>query len=430
MFRSVWIFILVAGVAHGASLRESIGEAKAHLDAGRWRPARDGFVRVLVEHGRRLTGDARARLGLAAARASWRAGDRRDAGKLVHFASQQAATDETRARIVIAQRRLESARPVPAGETAETQVVEAGDVPAEPPPAAPVAEPVVLRDLPKSGKDPASGALPAASGALHVAADGGVRFLRAHEGALQTAHAIYRRPGGGPEVQLAGMVHIGVKSYYEAVTEDLKFTETILMEGLKGHDEQAEMSANPFARGNQWATGRGARRPREDAAGEPLVRQWAGLIRMPREAIEPCDMSFAELSVVEEKRFGTRNAVEYLVNGDFFDQLPGSFEPDIDLKEWAELLADKAPRPSLLAAVRHQVLNLVSSPPPEEVVDYLILTARNDHVMQALQRHLHRPRHHRVAICYGAAHMPDFHQRLTTMGYRLVEVRWNTVWRF
>jgi len=56
----------------------------------------------------------------------------------------------------------------------------------------------------------------------------------------------------------------------------------------------------------------------------------------------------------------------------------------------------------------------------------LILEDRNEFAMNELAKVLRREKHQRIAIFYGAAHLPDMEKRLLRMGYRAAGARhWN-----
>ena len=434
---------LLAGSVRAApeGLREQLLAAQDQYRARHYAQARTGFLRALAGSGARLSGDARARVGLAAARASFALGDAAGAARMVTFARQQTgATAATLARLTRAEARLAQVAPsAPVAQAAQVAPLPQGASIAQVAQVAPIAQ---VAQVPQVAPEPARPppqrvttppADDPSAPALPVTTDGRAQFVRmtpdesAPHGEFQTATAIYRRPAGGPEIMLCGMVHVGIKSYYEAVTADLRPLNAVLLEGLRDHSATAERLRGPLGYGREWRSDDGVGSPTDDH-GHQLMHQFRGVDWDALAGVE-CDVSFGDLEDLEQKRYGTRTAVKYIVNGGLLDQLPCAFAPGLDLRDCARLLAIGAPTPGALAAFTRSVQDLVDAP-SVAVHDWLILTARNDHVWEALTTYFPRPRSYRVAVMYGAAHMPDLDQRLRAAGYRVTEVRWNTVWSF
>jgi hypothetical protein len=81
---------------------------------------------------------------------------------------------------------------------------------------------------------------------------------------------------------------------------------------------------------------------------------------------------------------------------------------------------------------RIMALNLVDSQLLDSVfppsIHRLLITDRNDRVMSMLNAERQKGKH-RIAIFYGAGHMPDFERRLTNeYGLELVDVNWRSAW--
>lgn len=62
-----------------------------------------------------------------------------------------------------------------------------------------------------------------------------------------------------------------------------------------------------------------------------------------------------------------------------------------------------------------------------KTLDRILITDRNQAAMKVVVKQLKRGKH-KLGVFYGAAHMPDFHQRLVAMGYRPGRVEWTKAW--
>ena len=71
-------------------------------------------------------------------------------------------------------------------------------------------------------------------------------------------------------------------------------------------------------------------------------------------------------------------------------------------------------------------LALLNLENPDERTDILI-AARNRRAMDVLGPHLDEPG--RVALLWGAAHMPDFARRLARLGFECTGRRWHLAWK-
>ena len=56
-----------------------------------------------------------------------------------------------------------------------------------------------------------------------------------------------------------------------------------------------------------------------------------------------------------------------------------------------------------------------------------ILSGRNEHAMKVLAEQIEKGRK-KLAIFYGAGHMPDFEKRLLEQGFKPVGEEWQTAW--
>ncbi|HNU26191.1 MAG TPA: hypothetical protein PKX48_01740 [Planctomycetota bacterium] len=251
--------------------------------------------------------------------------------------------------------------------------------------------------------------------ALFAAQDGApLAFTRfAYEdfdrGGLYTATVTCRR--GATEVELVSVVHIADEAYYREIQRELASCDLVFFELVAGAGGEST----------------GALSALQQAAGQALhlVFQLEALDYHTPGFVHS-DLSWDEirgllggkpLSQPPQakllERFLPRPKPEQLPQNDFFADNP---EMRRALKVFlGQLLGDI---PATLA-----LLNLEN---PDERTDILI-SARNRRAMDILAPHLDRPG--RLALLWGAAHMPDFARRLARLGFEPAGARWHLAWK-
>jgi hypothetical protein len=247
-----------------------------------------------------------------------------------------------------------------------------------------------------------------------------IRFVEAESGdSLQTALAAYRRADGA-HVDLVGAVHIADRAYYEQLNRRFTGYEAVLYEMVGG--------PHPAAR-------------RESGSDTRL--DWLGRLQASlRKALE----LEGQLECVD---YSAPNFVHADMTTDAF------FQSQEDKKEtflslWlkavqAQQAAGDRPKPGLLNLLRI----LMSGDSTTEMKRLIgrefdaiepvlagveagdgttIIGERNRHALAVLQRELAAGRK-RLAIFYGAAHLPDMETRLLDLGFRRERVEYLKAWQ-
>ncbi len=238
-------------------------------------------------------------------------------------------------------------------------------------------------------------------------------FVRIHQkpDALQVAITRYTLPKG-VTVDLVGVVHVGEKDYYAALDKRLKGYDAVLFESIL--DE-----------GNHFTS-------RREAA-EAIGLDYEPHIQMQTDPNDPLTRSQIELckTLGLEYQSTTMN-----YDGDNFvhadmtaNQFAKAQEKAGPAKDFFALfqrhLKDAGPVKDRMALRRIMAGHLGDF----ESDDPIIITARNQVALAVLGKTLKRGKK-KIAILYGAAHMPDFDRHLRKdFKAHLDGQNWLTAWK-
>lgn len=274
-----------------------------------------------------------------------------------------------------------------------------------------------------------------------------VRVERDEKGeplALQTATVTYRNPDNpGVEVDLVGVVHIGEGHYYRGLNRQLREYDVVLYELVapegtvpRKPEPGEKRSSNPVSMLQSFM---------KDALGVELQLEQ---VRYDRTNFVHADLSPSALREAMRKRGETPITLALGVALDMLrqmnketarlqaekqrrrearergEELPPAAEEQVDL---FKLLLDPA-GPSRLK--RMMALQLARSDDGAigPTLGALLIEDRNAAAMKVLHQQLERG-HGRIAIFYGAAHMPDFERRLQVeLELQPVRTTWQEAW--
>lgn len=239
----------------------------------------------------------------------------------------------------------------------------------------------------------------------------------------QTGRRLFRPSSGrGPEVELVAAIHIAEAGYYQRLQRHLEQADLVLYEGVMSR-AQARMPAADRATAAAARSGP-VRNPvyQRLAHSLGLTSQEFG-IRLAEPRFRRCDMTFedmAELLAAEAARGGEMKQQASKAKVDF-QSMRGILSGQgwktklmfLALDHSATLRAD-----SKLRVTLHN-LNRDKTAQRNPRLTRLIIDDRNRHVMDELAALLAKPhKHRRIALFYGAGHMPGMEKLLREMGYR------------
>ena len=240
--------------------------------------------------------------------------------------------------------------------------------------------------------------------------------------ALQTAIAKYVPAGGqqGVEIDLVAVVHIGEKAYYERLNKEFEKYDAVLYElvapeGNKPPKDAERKSDNPVA----------------------MLQQGMKLFLRLEHQLEVVDYQKANFIHADLSPEGMKKAMKE--RGD--DQTTIVLGVIADFLRKKNLDADKpepqAPDISLADLLNPKKFKRMMAQQFEDAggdvslggtINRLLVEDRNKACIKVLQQQLTAGKK-KIAIFYGAAHMPDFDKRLKEdFGMKRTESEWITAW--
>ena len=238
---------------------------------------------------------------------------------------------------------------------------------------------------------------------------------------IQTASRTFRR-AGSPDIELVGAMHAAEPAYYRSLQQRLSRADLVLYELVVDEDD---------AKVDQAAMQRA-----EDKSAFSRLASSLGLISQNRgidvnkKNFRRCDMTYQQMIVrlQEEAQQGNSEGKSAHAAKNEFAKLGrvlsgGSWMINgvVGLVGMNHSLRERV-RFMLVAAWQESDDDAALHPRLQQ----LILEDRNEFAMNELAKVLRREKHQRIAIFYGAAHLPDMEKRLLRMGYRAAGARqWN-----
>ncbi len=234
-------------------------------------------------------------------------------------------------------------------------------------------------------------------------------YLDYDRGILWTATVTFRR--GDVEVDLVSVVHFADKGYWREIQRELASCDRVFFELVAGKERENNLSS--FAR-------------LQIEAGRVLNLAFQLLqidYNLPN--FVHADLSWAEiLKLLEGGRLPPppQNPILKKV-------VPSLSGPhDLQLEDpFADNPSGRAALKVFLGQILGDVQHALQAFNIEHARDSILIGKRNTRAMDVVRPNLHGKT--RLAIFYGAAHMPDFARRLRELGFKPVYVRWHMAWR-
>ena len=278
------------------------------------------------------------------------------------------------------------------------------------------------QDRPANGSDKAQS----------VASSESSKFLRLKKSgdkplALQTALTRYRLPEKDLIVDLIGAVHIGEDSYYQQLNRQFSLYDTVLYELVAPQGTRIPAGGRQGTGGNpismlqqsaQSMLGLESQLEKVDYQRKNLVHADLSPSQMAEKMAERGDNMFTVgLSAVTEMMRQQNKLMSDPESG-LADQLQSESLFDVlgDPLKMKQIMAMQFTNTGTLEAGLGKTLN------------QLLIVDRNQAAMEVLKKRIAKGDRH-IAIFYGAAHMPDFEQRLVQqMGARKTDQVWLDAW--
>jgi hypothetical protein len=252
-----------------------------------------------------------------------------------------------------------------------------------------------------------------------------VRFLRftgdaRNGGTLETSDVTYRNDAG-VEVRLVAAVHIADESYFESLNKSFKPADAVLYEMVKPR------GAPPPQRGDPPSDS-GIAQLQQFLKNRLNLAFQLDVINYHRPNFIHADMDAETFLAMQAKRgesFATlmlNSMLEALANPS-----AGLNDPEQPQTVF-ELLARPDGERQFKLLIARQLGDIEAGAMGLKGLNgTVILTERNKTVLTALKDALKGGKK-RIAIFYGAAHMPDLSKQIEAMGFKPVETTWYQAW--
>ncbi len=251
--------------------------------------------------------------------------------------------------------------------------------------------------------------------------------------------AVYKNDAG-QELDLVGVVHVGAPDYYEELNHRFQSYDRVFFEMIDGGDlVERELIAKKMM--DNTATEEDKKRYKElqkDTGsgmnplsivlqivtsyliGETELQMQQVGIDYGYDHFVFADMTQDELNAAMKERGET------MLGFALCELLLGKKKDPEKVKKQQELTARMmTPGDEKVSAVREFLIEgLVDSMESDRMNNTAIIISRNEKAMEILDAAMKDQPYKRVALFYGAAHIPDFHERLVARGYELQGTEW------
>lgn len=219
--------------------------------------------------------------------------------------------------------------------------------------------------------------------------------------ALQTAITTYKN-AKGQTVDLIACIHVGDRKYYKAQNKLFKTYDKLCYE-LVAPEGARPTRDSSFA----WKIAKNFLRFEHQL--EHIDYSATNFVH--------ADMSPIEIMALIKKRGDTQFTFFLKVMAESMANQKNDEDQQIDLMK---ILED----PNYLK--RKMVKQLTSETSLGKTLDQVIVKDRNIKALKVVQDQLKN--HNKIGLYYGAAHMPDFDERLLKLGFKREGTKWITAW--
>jgi hypothetical protein len=243
-------------------------------------------------------------------------------------------------------------------------------------------------------------------------------------GRFETAVVTYRNAAGAT-VRLVGAIHIGEKSYYDALNKSFEKDDAVLYEMVKAKDagvpQKGQRSDNPISQLQH------------------MMKDVLDLdfqlddIDYSKPNFVHADMDAETFAKMQEERGETfqeliLKQIMHAITHPDEANAGADIQPDKLVDSFVEMLTRPDAERQLKLAVARQLDKIETGAMGlDNPMGTVIVTERNKVAMNVLKDTLASGKRH-ISIFYGAAHMPDMAKRLHEMGFTPVSAEWNSAW--
>ncbi|MEZ5303562.1 MAG: hypothetical protein R3F11_23410 [Verrucomicrobiales bacterium] len=267
-------------------------------------------------------------------------------------------------------------------------------------------------------------------------------FLRFDEGEekSQLKLAVTRYSKDGVTVDLVSAVHLGDPAYFEALGDRFKKYDCVLFE-MVGGDQLDRLEDDPDAQKEKEEALGGAAQLMKFAQG--MMKNFLKLeyqldnIDYHAENFVHADLSLEEFAAIQEETGNTfADFIGQMMQKEFAriaqakedGEHPGETAEINPLQLFAMLNSpDGGDRMKLMMGRQFANMNHLMEDYTKEGEGSVVIAERNKKAMEVFETELKNGKK-KLAIYYGAFHMPDFAYRLGKLGFKEGETDWITAW--
>ncbi len=244
-------------------------------------------------------------------------------------------------------------------------------------------------------------------------------------GRFETAVVTFKNKDG-VSVRLVGAIHIGERSYYEALNRSFENDDAVLYELVKPKD-----AGLPVPGGRSGSVINEMQHVMKDVLNLDFQLDD---IDYAKQNFVHADMDAETFAKMQEERGETFEMLMLKGIMKAFTQGNDKNKPDeqVDTSRLVDDMIETFTRPDMERRIKLAVAKQLDKVENDALgLDNpngsVIVTERNKVAMKVLQRTIAAGKTN-ISIFYGAAHMPDMATRLADMGFKPVTVEWNTAW--
>ena len=259
-----------------------------------------------------------------------------------------------------------------------------------------------------------------------------LRMQRSNQGeplTLQTAITSYKLADRDTELQvdLVGAVHVGDKEYYQTLNKKFESYDVVLYELVAPQGTRVPKGGRKGGSSNPISMLQGMTQNMLN-----LASQMEEVDYTKRNFVH-ADMSPEEMTAAMAERGETAMTVALDAISEVMKQSnlrAKDAAGNEELQQFAEdpiaLLFDSQ-RDAKLKVMMAEQFSTMGTDVMGGTVNRVLIKDRNAAAMKVFNRESLKG-HKRIAIFYGAAHLPDFEERLSDLGFRPTATEWLTAW--
>ena len=230
-------------------------------------------------------------------------------------------------------------------------------------------------------------------------------------------------------LDLIAVVHVGERAYYDRLNTQFEQYDALLYElvseqGARPDRKSASRSQNPAAM--------------LQGVMKSMLELDHQLERVDysKDNFVHADLSPQQMQAAMKKRGDTGLTIALGVLADMIRQQNLAEENKkknnknarpVEQVDFLTLIADPNGPVKMKRMMAEQMTQMETGSGVGKTLDRILITDRNQAAIAVLKEQLDKKRR-RLGLFYGAAHMPDFHARITRLGFKLQSTHWSTAW--